>query len=147
MRKMVLMCRQAAASWAVLILLILQAAVQPSACLFAATIVLANRTQTPVEFDLLNPPAPQQHLRVAAGEVAALRVVGASTLQLRGGKEEAYRIDPNSAHFFHRGNGVLELEGIGLAVAEDPVESNHSSTTGSAGTGTVSAPRREPIKI
>ena len=81
----------------------------------AATIVLANRGATAVEFDLRVPPTAQQHYKLPAAEIMAVRATAGAIIRFAAKEgQRDYELEPNSAHFFHRGSGTWELESIGF---------------------------------
>lgn len=106
----------------------------------AATIVIANRSAVLVEFTA-RPSAKAQQYKLPAGELIALRVDSATTIRCAGPQGREYLLEPNSAHFFHRTNGSLELEGIGFG--------NDDSPATSAGTSqeTATATSNKPLTI
>jgi hypothetical protein len=116
----------------------------------AATVVLANRTAAVVEFSLQGASATARSYKLPAAELVAVRVEGTATVSFNT-KEgpRAYQIEPNSAHFFHRGSGSLELESIGFGEIDGenvPAATTVDNTKTQSPADTPAVPK-EPLKI
>lgn len=93
----------------------------PAANSLAGTVVLANRTNQPINYSIVEPDAPPSELTVQPGELATHSISGKAKLVFEAaGKSQEVELQVDSVYSFAAGSEAIRLEPVSIPRAGSP---------------------------
>ncbi len=99
----------------------------------AAVVVIANRTEAPLDFEILNGDEEPTRYRLQPNESEPIAVSRAVRLRTREETPETFELRPDAVYFFGRGPEGLKFEEIGFSAPADPQQSTDAGPGSESG--------------